>query len=307
MQNHTINHYKSTGPYTYAGHYADYFRSLPDDLSDLARLVCAQVIHRATLRDGNTNANKDLIYGDMTRFPWYRQRCEDDVFLTASAMTAELFRLDESGFTADRAVENKIVVTCRYVSVLISAIFKAKGIPCRSRNGFAPYFFENQSVDHWINQVWSEKDKRWITFDADGFYDQNKINFNQYDMPLDRFDWAADTWLAERRGLTDRTRYIYSEGPIENSLRAIIRCIFYDFHALMNHEISYNFQPCYIDGKFDQLTEDDLAEIDELAELMTDPDKNFDQLLKLWNTKRKFRILNSPLVGNRDNLPHLQP
>ncbi len=294
-------HYRQTGPYTYAGPYADYFRSLPDDLAELSRLVCAQIIHRATLREGNTNANQDLRYGDMTQFPWSRQRCEDDVFLTASAMTAELFRLDEAGFTLARKVENKIVVTCRYVSVLMSAIFKAKGIPCRSRNGFAPYFFEGQIVDHWINQVWSDALNRWITFDADGFYDRGKIGFEQYDMPVDRFDWAAETWLAGRRGDTSRTQYIYADGLGINPLKAIIRSVFYDFHALMNHEISYKFQPCYVDGKYDQLTEDDFREIDELAELMCDPDKNFDNLLVLWNTQRKFRILNSPLVYDQDN------
>lgn len=132
-------HYLSTGTYTYAGAYYDYFRSLPDDIAKLGNLICSQVIHRVTLKQGNTNANKSLVYGDMTLFPWYRQRCEDDIFLTAVAMTAELFRLDSNGFTLNRKVENKLVVTCRYVSVLMSAILKAKGIPCRSRSGFAAH------------------------------------------------------------------------------------------------------------------------------------------------------------------------
>lgn len=36
--------------------------------------------------------------------------------------------------------------------------------------------------------------------------------------------------------------------------------------------ISYHFQPSYIDGKFE-----------------------------IWNTNRKYRIMNSPLVGDWDN------
>ena len=72
----------------------------------------------------------------MTKFPWHRHRCEDDILLTAVAIAAELFRLDNKGFTFHRSVENKIVVTCRYVSVLMSAILKVKEIPCRSREGF---------------------------------------------------------------------------------------------------------------------------------------------------------------------------
>lgn len=169
MDKRILEHYQKTGTYTYAGGYGDYFRSLPDDISVLGRLVCGQVIHRVTLKEGNTNANAKLLYGDMNRYPWYRMRCEDDMLLTAPALTAELFRLDGRGFVKDRRVENKIVVTCRYVSVLMSAILKAKGIPARCRAGFAPYFHEGVSMDHWINQYYSKEKERWITFDADGF------------------------------------------------------------------------------------------------------------------------------------------
>ena len=41
----------------------------------------------------------------MEYYPWHRMHCEDDVFLTAVSMTAELFRLDDHGFIMDRAAE----------------------------------------------------------------------------------------------------------------------------------------------------------------------------------------------------------
>lgn len=157
-----LEHYRQVGTYSYAGLYKEYYQGLPDDISELGKLICSQVIHRITLKQGNTGANEKLVYGDMTKYPWYRLRCEDDILLTAVAMTAELFRLDDTGFILQRATENKLVVTCRYISVLMSAILKAKGIPCRSRAGFAPYFDENKSGDHWINQYWNERENRWI-------------------------------------------------------------------------------------------------------------------------------------------------
>lgn len=301
MKQDILNHYKSTGTYTYAGLYADYFKSLPNDIRQLGNLICSQVIHRVTLREGNSGANSDLIYGDMTRFPWYRLRCEDDVLLTAMAMAAELFRLDSRGFTIERAVEHKIVVTCRYVSVLMSAILKAKGIPSRSRAGFAPYLDKNQSWDHWINQYWDNDRCSWINIDADGFFKQEDLGFDQFDIPMERFDWSAKAWLDIRAGKEDGSRYIYGDGLGTNSLKAVIRGVFYDFHALMNNEISYKFQPSYVDNKFDRLTEEDFLEIDKLAILLLDPDENFGMLRELWNTKRKFRILNSPLIDDWDN------
>lgn len=302
MNKKLLDHYLSTGTYTYAGAYADVFRGLPDDPRELGELVSHQIIHRVTLREGNTNANADLRYGDMNDYPRWRMRCEDDILLTAPAIAAELFRLDGRGFVPDRRVEHKLVLTCRYVSVLISAIYKAKGIPCRSRAGFAPYFRDGVSMDHWINQVWLGG--RWRTIDADGFYDA-AIGFDQYDMPEGRFDWAAQAWLDIREGHDDGTRFLYADGLGTNSLRAVIRYLFYDFHALMNNEISYEFQPCYVDGKFDELTESDFAELDGLALLMLDPDRSFDALKHIWDTNRRFRILNSPLVGDWDNEPLL--
>lgn len=292
-------HYLSTGTYTDAGTFHNYFVSLPDNIRELGNLICSQIIHRVTLKQGNINANKSLIYGDMTIFPWYRLRCEDDVFLTAAAMTNELFRTDDRGFTIDRRVENKIVVTCRYVSVLMSSILKAKGIPCRCRSGFAPYFSEKESGDHWINQYWDDMCSNWVTFDADGFFENDVLGFDQYNIPPDRFDWAADTWLKIRKNEVDGQRYTYA-GSLK-SLEAAIRAIFYDFHSLMNNEISYKFQPTYVDGKFCRLTESDFVEIDHLAELLLYPDKNFEALLDLWDNCKKFRILNSPLVGDWDN------
>lgn len=299
-------HYLTTGSYTYAGPYKSYFQSLPDAPRALGELISHQIVHRVTLREGNRNANFDLRYGDMNEFPWYRSRCEDDIFLTAPAITAELFRLDERGFVSDRAVRNKLILTCRYVSVLVSAIYKAKGIPCRSRAGFAPYFKPGVSMDHWINQVWSDRENRWITFDADGFYDEQAMGVCQYDMKEESFNWAAKAWLDIRAGKTDGTQFLYADGLGTCSLKAVIRYLFYDFHALMNSEISYLFQPCCIDEKFDSLTEADLTELDGLAELLLSPDENFPVLRELWETNRKFRVLNSPLVGDWDNLPVLE-
>lgn len=298
-------HYRQTGPFTFAGPYREYFQSLPENPRELGNLISHQIVHRVTLREGNTNANADLRYGDMTQYPWYLPRCHDDYFLTAPAITAELFRLDPRGFVPERQVENKLVLTCRYVSVLVSAIYKAKGVPCRSRAGFAPYFKPGISMDHWINQVWDEAEGRFITFDADGFYNEAAMGIDQYDMREADFDWAAKAWLSIRQGKTDGREFLYADGLGTCSLKAVIRYLFYDFYALMNQEISYLFQPCYIDGKFDSLTEADFQELDRLAELLLDPDENFSALRGLWETNRRFRILNSPLVGDYDNLPLL--
>lgn len=67
----------------------------------------------------------------------------------------------------------------------------------------------------------------------------------------------------------------------------------------MNSEISYVFQPRYLEGFLRGEAELDgaqLEELDRLAELLLEPDGNFEELLRWWETRRHFRELSSPLV-----------
>lgn len=66
--------------------------------------------------------------------------------------------------------------------------------------------------------------------------------------------------------------------------------------ALMNQELTYTFLPSWLNGRLNQLTEDELQELDRLAGWLSEPDKYFKELCALWEQERKFRILNSPLV-----------
>lgn len=293
-------HYLTAGPFTDPGLYAPCFRSLPDDPKALGDLISRQIIHRVTLSQGNSRANADLRYGDLTQWPWYRAPCEDDIYLTAPAMAAALFRMDPRGFVPDRQVKDKLVLTCRFVAVLVASIYKAKGVPCRCRAGFAPYFQPGASLDHWINQLWSDSENRWITFDADGLYNGLGLPLTQYDMPLDQFDWSARAWLDIRAGRTDGKQFIYADCLGTCGLRSVARYLVYDFHALMNHEISYVFQPKvlapFLFGQEEALPEELLTLLDRLAELLLEPDDNFHRLLEMWESCRELRALSSPLV-----------
>lgn len=151
-------------------------------------------------------------------------------------------------------------------------------------------------MDHWINQYYSEEEGRWVTFDADGFYEEGGMPLSQYDMPPDSFDWAAEAWIALRCGKTDGKQFLYADGLGTCALPALIRYLIYDFHALMNQELTYTFLPSWLYGRLDRLTEGELQELDQLAKLLLEPDKYFKELCALWEQERKFRILNSPLV-----------
>ena len=120
---------------------------------------------------------------------------------------------------------------------------------------------------------------------------------SQYDIPHGSFDWAAEAYLAVRGGKTDGRQYLFADRAGTRALPALIRYLIYDFHALMNHELTYTFLPAYLDGRLDRLTEEELRELDQLARWVANPDQYFDELKELWEKESKFRVLNSPLVG----------
>ena len=293
MKKEIREHYRQYSLFTYPGLYEAYLRTLPDAVEEIGKLVRANIIHRTTLEDGNTGTNADLKYGDMTKVPWWRQ-AEDDYLVTAAAMLAELFRRDPAGLTMKRSVEDKIVVTCRFVAILMASILKAKGIPARVRSGFGGYFENNKDAwDHWITQYWNDQENRWITIDVDG--SRHKTGFDMYDMPEGTFDFAAETWLNIRRKQVPEQHFKNAGGEI--GLLPASWELFYDFHCLMNNEIIYlHAVAATIPDTFAKLPESTLQEIDHLAELMTKPDENFDELQHLWETKKDYRLLTGALL-----------
>ena len=295
MNNKILNHYLKFSTYTYPGGYQDKLKKdLPTDIREIGLLIRKNIIHRSTLAQGNTGSNKDLRFGDMTKVPWWRQP-EDDILVNASAMLAELYRRNKKGFIPDREPQDKLVVTCRFVAILVASVLKSKGIPARVRSGNASYFdmgsIGHASADHWINQYWNKEEKRWVTIDVDGSLSLND-DFDPYDMPEGKFDFPAKAWLDIRQGKVDPNHF-YNAKP-EFGAIVVIWSLFYDFHCLMNNEIIYIYGPAAgygNDEKFKNLTVEDYKRIDNLASLMQDPDKNFEQLLEIWETEKDLRLL----------------
>lgn len=82
---------------------------------------------------------------------------------------------------------------------------------------------------------------------------------------------------------------------VPNLLEGIREYLFMDFHALMNNEIFYSYQPAYLRNCSGMLDEAELGEIDELAGLLQNPDENMEEIEKIWYDKNKFTILTKRL------------
>jgi len=290
----SLEFYRQFSEFTYPGLYQEELKKLPDDVRELGKILRQNFIHRTSIEGPKGLNNSDKRFGDLSKMPWWRQP-EDDILQTSGAMLTELYHRDERGFVIDRAMEDKLVLTCRYVAIMTASILKSKGIPTRVRAGHTTYFdmgdLGDVSTDHWINQYWSNEENRWVTIDVDGSLSITK-DVDPFDIQPGEFDFAADAWLGVRDGSLD-PRHYYNAGGFYG-LIVVAWSLFYDFHSLMNSEIIYMHYP-KIMPKVDKLP-DNISEIDELAHLMSDPDKNFKKLQDMWEDKPDLRLLRGSLL-----------
>lgn len=295
MNNEVLNFYKQTSLYTDLGLYKNFMKNLPDDINDLCILQRKQIIHPVAFGIPNIRKQSNCFWGDMTKVPITRLVYEDDLFPTAISMISELLRKDKI-YSVNRKAEDKINVTCRGEAILLAATLKAKGYSARVRSGFAPYIkYDGVSYDHWITEYYDEIKQRWVLVDADEHCPDHEMGFDLNDIPRNKFIFGAEAYLGMRTGKYKTEEIYYASDPATLGLKASIRGLFYDFHSLMNDEIIFLHLPKYIQDKNFELDEEEYIELDNLAELLLEPDKNFDKILDIWNNKSKFRIMSGAL------------
>jgi hypothetical protein len=112
-----------------------------------------------------------------------------------------------------RAPADRVAGCCRDFTLLAVAALRHRGIPARSRIGFASYFLPDFHCDHVIVDYWDGD--RWVFLDAE-LDPTREWPFNPADMPrlvgaapvgAPVFATAAQVWTAYRRGDIDDMRY----------------------------------------------------------------------------------------------------
>ena len=289
MNEKIYERYLETSVYTYVGMYKEFVLSLPNDIPTIGRLICDQITHPSMYFTEPSSYLENTYFGKFSSYPKQRFKNEDELYITAVSMIVGILRLDETGFTKNRDVTKRITVSCRQASVLFSAILKAKGIPCRSRAGFMDFGNSGDSyMEHWVNEYWDFDKNRWILADVDGYYEyEQRFGYSQFDLPRRKLVTASEAWLGLRKNTLNKKLDVFSP----NLLEGVCEYLFMDFHALMNNEIFYSYQPLYLRNGIQTLNESELCELDYLAELLAEPDKNIMQIEHLRDTNEKWSVL----------------
>lgn len=146
---------------------------------------------------------------------------------------------------------------CRAFTLACVAIMRAKGIPARSRCGFATYFKPGLYEDHWIVEYW-EGDK-WKMADAQKM---------RLDLKPGQFINGAVAWKLVRNLGFDANLFGFSgQCYQEYGLAYIIKNMIRDASALIKSELNYTGFDS-VDKKISKLTASDYAELDNLSDMI---------------------------------------
>ncbi|MFC0628566.1 transglutaminase-like domain-containing protein [Kribbella deserti] len=173
--------------YSDPGQYTGLIDALPSDLPGIGEVVRNLLIH---YRGGGIEFTGD-------RLAEIDNRWIDTLIGVDQSRNGDPLAVPREPF-------NRVVGCCRDFTLLTVAALRHKGIPARSRIGFATYFAAEFNHDHVVTEYWNGD--RWVWADtqldpADGGV------FDPLDLPPGTMISAAQVWTDYRRGLVDPELY----------------------------------------------------------------------------------------------------
>ena len=307
-----LNYYREPGVITRLDKYKDFIEWLTDDPNAICQVVQGLIVHDSWVALYGQDYNKSHEY------PQHMAYMED--------LMDKALELDASNLSIPRHSRDRVIACCREFATLMCAFLRAKGIPARSRCGFATYFgWDGQYQDHWICEYWNGD--RWIMADPqiDPFQEstiinwsfdskhntehniQKNENFNPRDLMPDEFIPAGRAWKLCRNGVVNENHFgigcpIKPEWGI-NSLHGLwfVRGqLLRDFASLNKVEtVPYLIRISkgldwkswlLMDKKDEELTEQDMQLLDTIAELSINVDDNINKIREMYESNYELRV-----------------
>lgn len=266
-QNYTSNPYLShhlnfssyTNPYTYSNLY----EAIPSSIESICDLINVQLVHIGDEEMVNKTFSAERIEKDKT-------------LISVLDMLKVLSERNPKGLTQERLPKERLVASCRSFALLLTSILKYKHIPSRVRAGFVP--FQDNFFDHWTCEYWNENKNKWLIVDADKRF---------YDFPKSLFQTASQAWLQTCHQLISSDRYLCNDQWYGmNYIKENLIC---DYLCIIGKEIWYDPKTPLSNKSFYLLEHEEMALLDELATLLSQPDKNYDTLIKLYQDNQALQ------------------
>ena len=133
MKKEILNFYSHAGLITNIKKYQSFVEWLPADPVAIGQVVQGLIVHDSWFEQyGET-------YQVKNEYPQQTAYMED--------ILSKALEIDGSNLAIPRHPRDRVIACCREFATLMCAFFRAKGIPARSRCGFATYFGWNGNYE----------------------------------------------------------------------------------------------------------------------------------------------------------------
>jgi len=290
-----LEYYAVSGEVTDLKAHEGFVDWLTDDVSAVFRVVQGLVIHDGWMPSYGVEFND-------------RQRYDFNT-LRMDALLEKALRLSSLNLSIPRPPERRVIGCCREFATLMTAILRAKGIPARSRCGFAAYFDDSPKwEDHWACEYWREDGSRWVLADPqmDPYQESAlSLSFSPLDVPRTQYLTGGEAWIACRSGELRPEDFGIGDDPATYGLPSLYGLWFVrgnllrDFASLNKVEtvpllmrlwrnLSWNSWRLVGSGD-DELSSSDLALLDRIAEASADVDEQFAEARALFESEADLR------------------
>lgn len=311
MRAEVLNYYRQAESITNLDKYKKFTDWIVADPSVIGQIVQGLIVHDSWLEQYNISYVKEHAYPQQMAY--------------MKDILDKALEIDKSNLAIPREPQNRVIACCREFATLMCAFLRAKGIPARSRCGFATYFgWSGGYEDHWICEFWNGI--RWISWDPqidplqrcfitqwglEGVDSNGKLKqiteFNPHDLTAEDFVSAGQAWILCRQAKKNPMKFgigckIQPEWGIDSlhGLWFVRGQLLRDFASLNKVEtVPYlirickglDWKPWYlVSAKDEELTNEDLALLDYVAELTCNPDENMEEIRNLYHKESLLQV-----------------
>lgn len=270
--------YARTAPMSDPGEHRPQLADLTGDVSELCRVIQGVMLHR----------NWAQAYG--WKLP--EDRMADAQARTLRATLDRIFVLDPRPLVDARDPEKRFAGTCRDFALMLCAMLRVRGIPARARCGFGRYFLAGHFEDHWVCEHWDAATERWLLTDSqiDPLqHEKLELAFDPLDVPRDQFVVAGEAWQLCRSGREDPMKFgIFDMHGLGFVLGNVLR----DLASLNQVEVlpwdDFGLMRSVKPGQ--EPSSAQLKLLDRVAELTTDPDARWSELLSIYAEESSLSV-----------------
>ena len=270
-----LDFYVQQSQITDPGEYAYLFEDLPHSIQSLVKIVQGLVV--------------PLPWEEAYGLDTPRERHREIYLRTIPEMLRRILELNPSSLVVKRPPEKRKVSLCRDFAVFLVSMLRHQSVPARVRVGFAGYYRAEtpRYWDHRIAEYWNEGLNRWVLVDAmteEPILERLRFKIDPLNVDGNsQFLLAGDVWKKCREGKANPQEF--GDSPDDLGMAPIRYALLQDFDYLNKNElVGFDAWHELINKPENEVTEEEKALLDEVAEMTNHVDSNFNGLRELYRT-----------------------